>query len=252
VRRFGRRAYKLTGLVNPIKKGRLSSTRLIKDVAMLKRMINAEKKETSELTYTFNVAQVNGNSNGYKTYDVTPIISQGITGQTRNGNSLKIHSMVFKGQMLQQTGNHHQGKVRVEFFMNKATPFAPWSDTDLPNIYNPYTITGLYDTNSTRSTDTYKNWVKIASKTLVIKQDNYSGVQGWKDFVIPLRFKSYHIKYDDNNTNAVRNGQLIMVVLADSGNSSSTVSSSVTNIPVTAISTGFTMNMTQKSWYYDN
>lgn len=251
-KKYARKFYKVTGLANPIKKGRISSTRIAKDVAMLKKMINAEKKETSEQTYTFDVAQVNFNNNGYKTYDVTPIISQGVTGQTRNGNSVKLHSMVFKGQLLQQSNNHHQGKVKIEFFLNKGTPFAPWSDTDLPNIYNANTLNTIHDINSTRATDTFKNWIKVGSKTLSVKQDNYSGVQGWRDFVIPLKFKSYHLKYDDGNTNAIRNGQLIMVVLADSGNSNGTNLSTITNIPVTAILTGFRVVMTQKTWYYDN
>ena len=42
-KKYARKAYRATGLVNPIKKGRVSTTRLFKDVAMLKGIINSEK-----------------------------------------------------------------------------------------------------------------------------------------------------------------------------------------------------------------
>lgn len=259
LRNASRIAYKATGYKNPMKKGRLMTSRITKqlpklmsDVLTLKKMINAEKKANNGQLFNNSVAQVNGNSSGHQSYDVTPLISQGVTGQTRNGNSVKIHSMVFKGQVLQQSANHHQGKLKFQIFLNKGTPFTSWTSGDVTNILAPNPINTVYDFNSNRSMDTFKNWQLIKTKIINIKQDNYSGVQGWADFVIPIKFKSYHVKYDDNNTNAITNGQLIMVVTADSGNRNTSTASSLPDIPVTAINTGFDVKVFQQYWYYDN
>ena len=42
-KKYARKFYKTTGLVNPVKKGRISTTRLAKDVSILKGIINSEK-----------------------------------------------------------------------------------------------------------------------------------------------------------------------------------------------------------------
>lgn len=249
VRKIGRKIYKATGLVNPIKRGRVSSTRLFKDVAMLKSMINAEKKETLGTNVTAQLGQVSGNSSNEYIVDITPIVSQGVTGQTRIGNSIKVHSMIIQGQVLQQSANHHQGRIRVQIFLNKGTTFAT---PNVAELYQRNPINNLYDYNSPREIDTYKNWVVLATRYVNLKQDNYSGVIGWKDVKIPLKFKSWHVKYDQTNTNSVTNGQVLMVVTCDSGNASTTTASTITNIPVTAINTGFTMNYFMKYWFYDN
>lgn len=249
LKKFGRRAYKATGLVNPVKRGNLSSSRLLKDVAMLKAMINAEKKETYGSNITTYLGQVLGNASNEYLVDVTPIIPQGITGQTRNGNSVKIHSMIIQGQILQQVSNHHQGKIRIQLFLNKGTTIAAPTAAD---IYQRNPMNNLYDYNSPREIDTYKNWSVLCTRVVNIKQDNYAGVQGWKDLKIPLKFKSWHVKYDQTNTNAVTNGQLLMLITCDSGNASTSVTSTIANIPVTGINTGFQLNYFMKYWYYDN
>lgn len=248
VRNTGRKVYKVTGLVNPMKKGQLSSSRLVKDVAMLKKMINAEKKEGPNLTMTPSVGQCNGTNYGHYIADITPIISQGVTGTTRNGVSVKLHSFCLKGQILQQSANHYQGKLLFEIYVNKGNLVTP----DIAQLYGVNPLNGLYDINSPRALDTFKGFYKLCSRTFSLKQDNYSGVQGWKDFTIPISLKSHHIKYNDDNSNNVTNGQIIMVILADSGNVSTSVASVNPDIPVTAVSTGYNIKMIMKSWFYDN
>lgn len=248
LKKYGRQVYKATGLVNPIKKGNISSSRLIKDVAMLKAMINSEKKEAPSLTIKDYVGQCNGNNYAYYVNDITPIISQGVTGTTRNGVSVKLHSLCMKGQIIQQDNNHHQGRVKFEIFINKGNLVVP----DISQFYNVNPVTGLYDINSPRALDTYKGYYKVATRYFNCKQDSYAGVRGWVDFTIPIKFKSHHLKYNDDNSNNIVNGQIILVILADSGNISDTVASTNVDIPVTAVKTGFSFKLLQKSWFYDN
>jgi len=251
LKKVGRRVYKATGLVNPVKKGKLSSARLFKDVAMLKSMLNSEKKQLYNSPTTQTIAQVNGASGaGFFLQDVTPVMSQGVTGQTRNGVSIKVCSMVLKGQLIQQSSAQQAQKIKVEFFMNKSTPLS--TAGLISAIYDTNQLNGLYDINSPRALDTYKNWYKVCSRRFTIGQDNQSGVTGFKDLLIPLRFKNWHVKYNDDNTNSVTSGQLIMVITADSGNSSSSTASTLTTIPVTATNTGSTLNYFLTHYYYDN
>lgn len=249
VRKIGRRVYKATGLVNPVKKGKVSSTRLMKDVAMLKRVINSEKKEITSAVTSVAVGQINVNANtAFIEQDITPIMSQGITGQTRNGISIKPCSMIIRGQLIQQSGALQGQKIIVEVFMNKSTTI---SGSLVAQLYDTNPLTGLYDYNAPRAMDTFKNWVKIASRRFTIGQDNLSGVVGFTDVKLPIRFKGYHVKFDSNNTNAVTSGQLVMVVRADSGNIGGSASTN-TFIPVTAAGTGSNLNYFIKTWFYDN
>lgn len=251
VRKIGRKVYKATGLVNPVKRGKVSSSRLMKDVAMLKSMLNAEKKQISLGATTGTVSQCFGASGqGYLLADVTPIVSQGVTGTTRNGNSIKIHSMVLKGQLIQQSAAVQAQRIKIEFFMNKGTPLS--TSNLISSVYDVNALNALYDINSTRALDTYKNWYCVSRRFYTINQDNQSNVTGFKDITIPMKFKSYHVKYQDDNTNTVTNGQLIMIITADSGNASSAAASTNSFIPVTAINTGSVINYYLNYWYYDN
>lgn len=249
-RKISRKVYKATGLKNPFKQGKLSSSRLIKDVQMLKSMLNAEKKQISLNATTATISQVFGvNGQGYYLHDITPIISQSLTGTGRSGNSVKIHSLCLKGQLIQQASAVQAQKIKIEFFLNKGTTL---STTNLVSvIYDNNALNGLVDINATRALDTYKNWVCMCRRVYTINQDNQANVTGFKDITIPLKFKNYHVKYDDTNTNSVTNGQMIMLITADSGNAS-TVASTLTNIPVVAASTGSTINYFINYWFYDN
>lgn len=252
LRKFGRNVYKATGLTNPIKKGKISTARLIKDVALIKSKLNAEKKQVSTNNVSQVVAQCFGTGYGHWISDVTPALSQNVTGTGRIGNSIRVSSMVFRGQLIQQSGASQAQKIKIEFFLNKGTPIS--GSTVIQSIYDLNFLNGLYDINSQRALDTFKNWQLLASRTFTINQDNQSSVTGFKDITIPLSFKNrmWKVKYDDNNTTTVQNGQVYMVVTAYSGNGSSSTASTNTFIPVTAVSTGSVLNYYINYWVIDN
>lgn len=251
-RKISRKVYKATGLVNPMKKGKLSTARLFRDVALIKSKLNSEKKQISTNNVSQVVAQCFGTGYGHWISDVTPILSQNVTGTGRIGNSIRVSSMVFKGQLIQQSSAVQAQKIKIEFFMNMGTPVS--GSTVIQSIYDTNYLNGLYDINSTRALDTFKNWKLMARRTYTINQDNQSGVTGFKDITIPLSFKKsvWKVKYDDSNSNTVQNGQVYMVVTADSGNGSSSTASTNTFIPVTGTSTGSTLNYFINYWVIDN
>lgn len=231
------------------KTGALRYAKLAKDVMKLKSMVNAEKKEVR--TYqsaAIAVGQCNINvDNAYWQQDITPIISQGVQDGQRNGDTVKIHAILIKGQIQQQSGAVLPQRLKFYVVMVKGTPETVSINNLL--VQNPQTL--CTDWNSIRNKDRFKNYYIVREKTFRMKSDQYSG-QGstFIDFKIPLRFSSYHLNYL-SATNTVSNGQLILYVVADSGNINAATPSTLA-VPVLQASSGSALSYTCDAWYYDN
>lgn len=222
---------------------------IAKDVAVLKAMVNAEKKNIINTTVQTAVAQINYNTDsGYILNDITPLISQGVTDSTRNGDSVKGHSMVIRGQLMQQANTQTDIKVRLLVLETKGIPETP----TMGQIFNQNPLTSCTDYNSIRNPDFYKNYSVVADKRFKLPSHMYSSQSTvFKDFQVNIRFrKGYHIRYS-NNTNTVSNGQLILVMLADNGNLGALASSNLT-IPNGGAFTGSLCKYWTEFFYYDN
>ena len=121
LRNYGRTFYKYSGYVNPMKRGRLSSTRvtknltkLAKDINMVKAMVNAEKKRVVLSNNNQAVGQVaNATGSGHFLLDITPNPTQGTGFSNKTGSSIKLHSSHFDFQLFGQTNNVSGIKVKV-------------------------------------------------------------------------------------------------------------------------------------------
>lgn len=251
VRKIGKRIYKK--VIHPYvnkKKGYKNRMKLYNEIQQIKRVINAEKKEI--LTYinntTLSIGQINQNTdNAYWQQDITPIIPQGAQDGQRNGDSVRLNSMLIKGAFIQQANCVLPVKVRVFIVSVKGTP----ESVNINNFLVQNPITGCTDMNSVRNKDRYANYSIITTKTFAVRSDQYSG-QGnmFRNFSIPLKFSKRHIHYLQN-TNTVSRGQILMYVVCDSGNINAAASSN-TVIPVTGAQTGVAMRYSCDAWYYDN
>jgi len=77
----------------------------------------------------------------------------------------------------------------------------------------------------------------------------YAGQVQIKEMAIPLKL-DHHIRYN-GNTNQVVGGQVLMFIFADSGNTSSTVST-IPNIPLAVGTSGVIYNQDLRWYYTDN
>lgn len=223
--------------------------KLYKEVSAIKKMLNAEKKEIrSYITQTgLAVGQTNYlTDNAYWQQDITPIIPQGVADGQRNGDSVKLVSMQIKGIIQQQSATALPVRLRAYVVSIRGTPETPAINNFL--VQNPVTL--CTDWNSVRNKDRFKNYEVIQTKVFRISNDAYSG-QGntFKDFRIGLKFNNKHLNYL-SGSNTISNGQLILYIVADSGNIHPTATN--LNIPVLAGYTGVTMSYTCDAWYYDN
>ena len=235
--------------------------RMVKDVARVVSMVNAEKKYVTYPVASFAVGQLANNSSGARQFDVTPLMSQGTDVSSRNGNSIKICSSFFQFQVQQQSSTVTTAiKLRVELWLAKGVPLGAFASTGnaapITDLYEPSVFSGVIDMTSTRQPDHFQDYRLIASRTIQVPGDQVSGgdIQA-KTFTMPIKWnrgKGHHIRYSgvSNSSADIGNGQIFMVFRADIGNRDTTASTK--DVPLTAATTGLTVKMGYKHWFYDN
>lgn len=225
---------------------------LAKDVLMMKKMLNAEKKRVVLNNGGYTVGQCSTNGQGFLAFEVTPVMSQGATSSTRNGSSIKLNSSFMKFQFVHQANTTQPIRLRLQLIH---IPGLPTSNiTGFINsmlIPNPF-ITGgtIRDYNSQPNPDYFKQYRVITKRNIYLPPDQYSGATSIKDIGIPIKYKNHHVRFNAD-TNDVTAGQLIVLITADSGNMGGTAST-LGNIPVTGVSTGALVNYNIIHYYYDN
>lgn len=261
LKKAGRYFYKKTGLKNPIKKGKLSSSRVYNnaskiarvasEVAILRRLVNAEKKRYEFTVVNNAVAQVDGNTTGCYVRDITPVMSEGITASTRNGASIKWTSSYINMQFIHQSATQSaiKGKIYFVKVKNQIINNTTFISTFLNQ--NRFTTSGVvYDLYSTRQQDYFKDYIVLKTVPFKVECDQLSGQTVCKNLSIPLKF-GHHVKFQ-GDTNTLTDGQVFMLIVTDSGNMNASTISTVGNIPVTAVSTGLNLCYNCISYYVDN
>lgn len=220
------------------------------------KMVNAEKKRwTPGAWLNQPLAQCNVNAVGYFTQDTTPIIGQGITAETRNGASIKLCSLYSKIQLIQESGLNVPMNVKYILFQVLGAPQT--ASTFISNIFNVNTMVSggaMIDYNSSFDPDFYGTYKILYKKNFRVPASNYSGQTLFKDYEIKIKFnrgKGHHIRYNDDGT-VLANGQLIEVMLCDSGNLGATGTTLNGAVPVKVVNSGVYLNKYTTYYFYDN
>lgn len=227
----------------------------IKDIAMVKRMVNAEKKRHTVLNYTpVAIGQCSGNNSAHYALDITPNPSQNATYSGRSGSSIKLSAMCMKFQFYQQSAAATPIKFRWYIMRAKGqsvtTAIVPsWFNSN--QWIQASSSVSIYDTHSQFNPDYFGSYNVIRSGSFALPLDNLSGQTTIKDLTIKHRFKNHHVRFY-GDTNNVVDGQLIFVIFADTGNCSTTTASTLTPVVNQAINTGATFVSDIRTYYYDN
>jgi hypothetical protein len=247
------------------KKGRLNIGRIAKDAAMIVRTLNAEKKiwaigAGNQLATGQAVGQVNGNNSGTRVYDITPLLTQGVTAETRNGDSVKFTSAYFQFMVSQQTANVISNKLSIELWHYNGG--SPISEADfLAATYAPTVFSTVTDYQSPRNIDRLGD-MRLARKMVVsLDADQTNNSTSVRYINMPIKFnkgKGHHVRYvgsaiANNPLTDIVNGrsQLFLVYRAESGNRSNATASTL-NVPITAINTGVFVQASYTMYFYDN
>lgn len=229
--------------------------KMARDIMYLKSVINPEKKVYNAYQTGLTVGQINGNTDGAYFEDVTPLPTQGITAETRNGASIKLHSSVWHMQFAQQTSCISNMKVIVEIWAIEKEPYTGFTWFNDHWKGNPF-ISGadVRDYNASIDPNNFMKGKCIARRVFTLMADQLGTEKYIKDIKIPVNYnkgQGRHIRFKAN-TQTLEYGQLYLVVRTDRGNMSTTTPSTLTGIPETTINTGMTMSYNVMNYFYDN
>lgn len=230
---------------------------MVRDIKMLKSVVNSEKLRfvvASSSTSPTGLAQINGNAPGYIALDITPTPTQGDGYSNRTGSSIKLHSTNYRFMFTEQSATLSPLRFKIMIFEvmgNTTTPA-----TAIAEIFNANPFTGFIDYNSSRNPDYFKDYklLKTAYSGLSLNPASLVGQQNVKELRFGMKYKNRHIRWD-KNTSVITSGQLIMVILCNSGNWGSAPTASPYNsatVPVQTASTGALENHYIEHYYYDN
>jgi len=247
--------------------GGVRVAKMAKDIMYLKSVLNPEKKRFEEATGSVNpVGQVNGivgsYSDGRYFYDCTPKPTQGVTFNTRNGASIKLHSSMWHFQFVQEASCVSDVKLCVEIFRITGEPYTPATFTFYNERYlvNPFirdTVSGtttIRDLNSQVNPDNFMKGQCIARRTIRVRADQTTGAKMITDLKLPIKYnkgQGHHVRYD-KDSQTVESGQLYLVIRADRGNIGTTAISNLSGVPDVAPQTGISMLWNRVDYFYDN
>lgn len=232
---------------------------ITKDILMLKKAINAEKKLFSITAQNSLLGQTNGATTaGLLAVDITPLPAQGVTALTRIGNSVKLVSSFLQFQIAHQSATSQSIKYKVMVVRCKGKPYT--SATTAVNEYfyfNPFVLNGassaIVDYNSATNPNFFNNFEVLHSANHVITQDDISAQPVISSFKVPLSYgNGRHVRFIADGTTTLAEGQILLWILPDSGNSSAATPTTLTGVPVTAVSTGLTCSYNITHYFYDN
>lgn len=226
---------------------------IVKDISVLKGMMNAEKKRFEVSIVNGSVGQVDGTASGHYLYDMTPVISQGVGFNQRTGNSVKLSSLFMDFQFISQVNQSADVFIKIELIKIVGQPFSLVSDIFQKYIEPTSFVSGanIYDINSPRDPDFFKNYKVMAKKIVKVPADTISGQTAIKRVKMGLTKMEHHIRWD-NNDPTVSMGQFILLLTADRGNKNSSTVSAVGGVPDIAVNTGVAMRSEFTYYFYDN
>lgn len=227
-------------------------SRIVKDVSMLKNMINAEKKRYTQTNSGVGVGQMNVNSSGHYLVDITPNPSQGVGYDQKTGASIKWTSSYLSFQFQGQANTFTPIKVKMYFIKVFGTPLSNVSDIMgkfiLPNQWLSPTYT-FYDFASQRDVDYFKNYRVIKTQTVYIPLEDYAAQTQLKTVNIGLR-PNIHVK-TNNNDPTLSSGQILLLIVADNGNCG-TSNGTATSVPTNTSLSGLNVRYNFTHYFLDN
>ena len=227
----------------------------IKEIKEIKERLNVEKKYKDADVSTDSVGQVNHNGDGYVVYDVTPSITQGIDGDERVGNSLKMTGLTFPIQLSQQVSCFGARKVRVSLLRVTSADNGVTGTEAVEDFWDTNPLTGVRDINAPRA---YRN-----SKTDGIKCLRTARVHvpapvtdaatagtvdntetNSKTFRVSVKLQDI-FRYNASSDTAPDGLRYYLVFQCDTGNKSA--SNSGLDVPVTTNSSGLVLDRAPRS-----
>lgn len=186
------------------------------------RLMNIEKKRidnkiTAPLSFAkFNNFAVAPTASGAFTRDITPVISEGITGSTRNGLSVKLVSACMDIQINQSASTVNAFKYKYYIVCRPDSTVFQTAIDVFNNMFEVNPFSGVRDYHSNRDPETFHQVRIIKQGRGQLSQDQITSAVGYNQWKIPLKL-NLHQKYQTDATTTTSKNQLFLIILADTG-----------------------------------
>jgi len=190
---------------------------IAKDVAMLKHLVNIEKKR-SDITVI--IAQpfgrANASADGAYHAIISPTIPQGITNSERTGNSVKLVSGCLDVSISQQVNAVNNNKIKLMIVCRPENAGGYSAANTLNQMFEVNPFTSRRDFYSNRDPEYFSEFKVIKSITMDLKQDSVASGTTFIQKKIPLRL-NHHLKYNTDGSTIPTKNQFYLIVLASDG-----------------------------------
>lgn len=220
--------------------GSLKSPKLdniVSDVAMLKRLINVEKKYL-DIAIQNNVGAKNGLIDGYVNRGALMQVAEGTDYKTRNGNSTKCTSMVIKGNITSQTNGTNENYV--DLIVYQYNRFVAGVGPVINNFFEPDQKYGFVNGNSLRDMEHMPDFRVLRKLRVHIPAQQITGAPISKPFTLSLNFgkKGIHQRYEGPLSSDLTEGAIFLLMMTTEGDLNTT--------------SGVTVSAVCRSFFVDN
>jgi len=198
--------------------GKSAIPNLLHDVTMLKKLVNVEKKRydmTSSQAFSF--GQTNGAGvTGAICAALSPVVPQGLTGSTRNGNSFKLVSACLDMYFNQSVNATNGGKIRWFLFMRKDNAVDLLGNPALAQLLEPNPFSAVIDYHSSRDAEFFTAYKVIKQGTVNLATDSLTNQISYAQRKIPLKM-SYHQKFNTDASTTTTKNKFFLGFTMDTG-----------------------------------
>lgn len=238
-----------------------SVTRLASAVKKLQSMNDGEKKRITTF-YQDTVGQVTANAEGALILDVTPLPTQGTNTNQRNGASFRLHSTNYQFNIIQQVQAKADIKMKMTWLQVIGASYSSATIVSqfFTNVYNPNPFispTNIRDINAQYNPDYFGTYKVLRTVYKTVKADTLADVRTNNSFRLGFKYnrgKGHDVRFNQNNNGSdnLFNGQIIMIVQLDRGNDSATTISTLAGNYDTVPETGLFIQYNKVDYFYDN
>lgn len=199
-----------------IKKKQPRMINIINDLAMLKHLVNVEKKRYDVTLTTQRVAQISGAISGAYCVNITPSPNEGVTGGTRIGLSLKLVSACLDIRFAQEANAVNDLKLRWHIICRPDSSVSYTGTQIRDQFYEQNPFSAVVDYWSNRDPEYFTNFRVIKSGVVNLKQDAITSGTSIVQKKIPLKL-NHHLKFANDNTSVSTKNNFWLLITASGG-----------------------------------
>lgn len=198
-------------------KGSVNMKKIISDVKLLKTLVNVEKKRVdTTVTIAQPFGRANAGADGAYHAILTPVIPQGTTGETRNGNSVKLVSGCLDVAIAQQANTLNSIKIKLWIVCRQENAGGYSSSATINQLLEVNPFTTRRDFYSNRDPEFFSEFQIIKCVTMTLTQDQITSGTTNIQKKIPLKF-SHHLKYSNDASTVTTKNQFYIIATASDG-----------------------------------